>query len=1263
MENLFNDEIDAAAKTFAGGGEMDERIRTFDSGHKQAELDKKFLFEIAEKIRRAENAEDVLFAVACAVGEHLQVRRCLFNEIDLEQDRETVHRDYCRGVESVAGVHRISDYSPVTSADMKAGKTVVNRDSQTDSRTAEFYEQTYAPVGERAYVAVPLMRENRWVASLWVSDDAPRNWSDAEINLLETIGERAWLAVEKLLNEVALRESEERFSKAFDTTPHLITITKLEGGQYLSVNDLVVRATGYTRSEMIGRTADELNIFAEPKGRAKLLDAFQNGVVRDLEIKLRTKNGEIRLLKLSADVINIQDEKCILTTSIDITESKRAEQSLVEQQRLAVLNSDVSLALIQNHSLTEILNSCAETLVKHLDAAFARIWTLNEKENVLELQASAGIYTHLDGEHSRVPVGKYKIGLIAAERKPHLTNSVIGDSRVSNQEWAEREGMVAFAGYPLIVGERLVGVAAVFARHPLGEATLESLASAANTIALGIERNRAEEKIRQSEESYRILAETASDAIIRIDASSTIEFVNTAAERIFGYAPEEMVGQSLTMLMPEEMRQKHRAGFGRYLKTGKRNLNWESIEVPARHKDGHHFPLEISFGEYHHDGKRFFIGIARDITERRQAEKLLRESEERFAKAFNSSPLSITITSLKTGKLIEVNETFVDITGYSREDAIGQTTAELGLWQPSERDAELAVIASEGQISNSEYRFRMKDGSEIVGLLSAELLEIGGEPCALTVIQDITTRKRAEELIRESEEKFRNLANSISQFAWMTDASGFIFWYNNRWFEYTGTTLEEMQGWGWQEVHHPEEVERVTEKFKQHIASGEIWEDTFPLRSKTGEFRWFLSRALPIRDENGNIVRWFGTNTDIEEVRQARLQAETANRLKDEFLATVSHELRTPLNAILGWSSMLQSDKTNDETKARANEIIYRNAKSQAQLIEDLLDVSRIITGKLKLEPHRVEFVSVIKSAVDTIRPAVDAKSIELETNIDGESCVIGGDTQRLQQIVWNLISNAVKFTPEGGKVAIKLENKDTRARLTVSDTGKGIEAEFLPFIFERFRQEDASSTRRHGGLGLGLAIVRHLVELHGGTIAATSAGENLGSIFTVELPLTSAGDKLPDGEARNLRESLSDGFSGANQTKKQMSGVCVLLVDDELDTLLMLDTALTAEGADVRVASSAADAFEILQNWKPDVIISDIAMPIEDGYSLIKKVRELVPGEGGLTPAIAMTAYVRLEDRMRVLASGFQMYVPKPAEPAEIMKAINSLVEKSIVM
>ncbi len=380
------------------------------------------------------------------------------------------------------------------------------------------------------------------------------------------------------------------------------------------------------------------------------------------------------------------------------------------------------------------------------------------------------------------------------------------------------------------------------------------------------ERNETLTALRESEESYRILTETASDAIIRIDAGSIIQFVNAAATRIFGYCEAEMTGQSLMMLMPEAMREQHRKGFERYLTSGERKLNWASIEVSARHKDGREFPLEISFGEYVQNRTRFFIGVARDITQRKQTERQIRDSEERFAKAFNSSPLALTISSLETGKIIEINQTFENVSGFTRDEAIGKTTIELGLWANAEdREREIETVKKTGEIRNVEYRFRVKDGREVIGLLSAESIEVGGEPCALTVIQDITERSHAEKKLRESEERFRDLADNISQLAWMMDADGWIFWYNQRWYDYTGTTLEEMQGWGWQAVHHPDHVGRVTEYFKKFIASGEEWEDTFPLRGKDGEYRWFLSRAMPIRDDDGKIVRWFGTNTDITE--------------------------------------------------------------------------------------------------------------------------------------------------------------------------------------------------------------------------------------------------------------------------------------------------------------------------------------------------------------------------------------------------------------
>ncbi len=669
------------------------------------------------------------------------------------------------------------------------------------------------------------------------------------------------------------------------------------------------------------------------------------------------------------------------------------------------------------------------------------------------------------------------------------------------------------------------------------------------------------------------------------------------------------------------------------------------------------------------------IELVREVTsrlfprlERARAEEALLKSETEFRQLANAVPQIVWVADAG-GKIEYINEQWTEFSGLTLEETdTPEILAEI--IHPDDRKAvfdEWAQAFASGKPYQLEARMRHHKTGEYCWFLmrSEPSRDAGGAILKwFGTSTDITSHKEAELRLRESEEQLRALADSIPQLAWMAEPDGFIFWYNRRWYDYTGTTAEEMTGWGWQSVHDAEMLPNVLEQWQASIQTGEPFEMEFPLRrGADGAFRWFLTRVVPLRDTGGRIARWFGTNTDIDELRQARVQAEAANRLKDEFLATVSHELRTPLNAILGWSEMLKSGKATGEIAERANETIYRNAKSQAQLIEDLLDVSRIITGKMKFETRPVNFAAVIHEAIDTLRPAAGAKAIELTETLDSEPCIVGGDAQRLQQIVWNLISNAVKFTTDGGNVEIALENNNSRARLTVTDSGKGIEAEFLPFIFERFRQEDASSTRRHGGLGLGLAIVRQLVELHGGTISAASAGENLGSTFSLELPLvlTSERQTTQKGEKAKIpHETIGDGFS-KNQITKKLTGVSVLLVDDELDTLEMLDAALTVEGAQVRVAISARDAFEILQDWQPDALVSDIAMPDEDGYSLIKKVRELAPEKGGLIPAIAMTAYVRVEDRMRVLASGFQMYVPKPAESAELINAITNLVGEAL--
>ena len=386
--------------------------------------------------------------------------------------------------------------------------------------------------------------------------------------------------------------------------------------------------------------------------------------------------------------------------------------------------------------------------------------------------------------------------------------------------------------------------------------------------------------------------------------------------------------------------------------------------------------------------------------------------------------------------------------------------------------------------------------------------------------------------------------------------------------------------------------------------------------------------------------------------KAAREEAEEANRLKDEFLATVSHELRTPLTAILGWSNMLLTGMLKADMHDRALETIHRNAQVQNQLISDLLDVSRIISGKLRLDLRTVELPPIIEAAVEATRPAAEGKGISLTTVLNPRAGPINGDADRLQQVIWNLLTNAIKFTPEGGQVIVKSDLVNARVEITVQDSGIGISREFLPHVFDRFRQGDAGTNRVHGGMGLGLSIVRQLVELHGGTARAESEGEGRGTTFIVSLPFIMQ-KASPDTEAR-IRPLASTHLE--LDCPPSLQGLRVLVVDDEADTREMLRAVLEHCQCDVLAAGSTTEALDAVVRFRPDVLISDLGMPEDDGYTFIAKVRALPPERGGQIPAAALTAYVRAEDRMMVLRSGFQLHVPKPVEPAELVTVVAHL-------
>lgn len=899
------------------------------------------------------------------------------------------------------------------------------------------------------------------------------------------------------------------------------------------------------------------------------------------------------------------------------------------------------------------------------------------------------------------------------------------------------------------------------------------------------ERKKVEAALQESEERFRELAENINAVFwIREEPESRVSYVSPAYEFLWGFNPQELYEnlQAWQNYIHPEDRDLIAQSFQEKAAKGEFDEEYRIIlpDGNIRWIRDRCFPLKDEAETIYR-----FTGIAEDITAKKQTLETLQQSEELKNRILESSSDCIKLIDLE-GKLVYMNAGGMCLMEIEQiEFFIGQKWA--CFWEEEKQPEIIEAIAKakSGNVGKFQgYCPTAKGTLKFWDVVVAPVMNATGEVVQiLATSRDITEQKQIEINLRESEERFRTLADNMSQFAWMTDASGWIFWYNQRWFEYTGTTLEQMQGWGWQALHHPDHLERVVKHFQHSLQIGEPWEDTFPLLGKDGKYRWFLSRAIPIRDQEGTIVRWFGTNTDIEALRQtefslresearyrtlvesipqlvwtasaegtildvnqrwydftgltleqvqdsgwevmiypedvsimtqnwakalesgiyyqaegrmrradgvyrwhlhqavpqkneqgqiikwfgsatdieaqkqleierdrvleleqtARMEAERANRIKDEFLAILSHELRSPLNPILGWVQLLKTQKFDQARTAQGLETIERNAKLQTQLIDDLLDVAKILRGKLSLNASPLNLSLVIEAALDTVKTAAIAKSITLNSDLPNIGQV-SADSTRLQQIIWNLLSNAIKFTPNGGRVKISLERVNKMAQITVSDTGKGINPHFLPHIFEYFRQEDASITRKHGGLGLGLAIVRHLVEAHGGTIAASSLGEGQGATFTVQLPLINV---EPETESVNQ-------FS---ENESDLSGIRILCVDDEPDTLELLGILLTHYGASVITLSSAAEVLPTIDSFQPDILVSDIGMPEVDGYSLLQKVRALPAEKGGQIPAIALTAFAGEIDQQKALRVGFQKHLAKPIEPNHLTQAVLELV------
>ncbi len=669
------------------------------------------------------------------------------------------------------------------------------------------------------------------------------------------------------------------------------------------------------------------------------------------------------------------------------------------------------------------------------------------------------------------------------------------------------------------------------------------------------------------------------------------------------------------------------------------------------------------------------IRRARDRAEHELAriQEALRESEAWLRLALTSADMGTWRANLGTG-LGTRDANLNRILGLGPVSSTQPIEDRFRLIHPEDRDAVIAAwqrAIDDSGVYQAEFRVLRDDGT--VGWLREQGRLIVGNDGASDFITGVTLDITANKQAEEARATLAAIVESSDDAIVSKDLNGVITSWNRGAEGLFGYTAEEAIGQSVSMLLPADRLDEEPEILKR-LRLGKRVEHYETIRRRKDGTRIDISLSVsPISDERGRVVGASKIARDISERKraeaelkalmireqEARTSAEVANRVKDEFLALVSHELRTPLNAIVGWTLLLKSGKLDQPEIERAIQIIDRNAKAQAMIIDELLDVSRIISGKLKIEMKAVDLPNVIEAAIDGVRPSADAKAIEIIYSLDSQAGPVTGDAVRLQQVIWNLLTNAIKFTPKGGRVVVGLKRSATHVQIIVTDNGEGIPPEFLSQIFERFQQVDSSSKRMHGGLGLGLSIVRTLVRMHGGSVQGESEGKGRGAKFTVSLPLMDGAP--PDGLDVDFESHApGDGKASGNLKTNVLSGLRVLAVDDQLDTRDLISLTLTRHGAEVRACRSVAETLRMIQDWKPEIIVSDIGIPGEGGYDLIRKIRALKLEDGGRIPAIALTGYAGADDERKARAAGYQVQLTKPIDLRALTSTIAELTGRT---
>jgi PAS domain S-box-containing protein len=763
------------------------------------------------------------------------------------------------------------------------------------------------------------------------------------------------------------------------------------------------------------------------------------------------------------------------------------------------------------------------------------------------------------------------------------------------------------------------------------------------------------EAVNDAQLSLATIVATFDDAIISRNLSGTITYWNRAAARIFGYTQTEAVGQSIQLITPPELYQEEE-DILRRIRAGTSVDHCETVRL---RKDGRRVDVSLTVSPVA-TPEGVMIGasiIARDSTERKQLER-----DARHLAAIVESSDDAIISKDLDGTIISWNRGAERIFGYTPDEVIGRS---IRLIVPPDRQGEedrvLATVRRNEVVDHFETLRIRKDGTIVpISLTVSPIRSAAGDIIgASKIARDLSRVQSAQ----RDALRLAAIVDSSDDAIISKDLNGVVMSWNSAAEAIFGFSASEMVG---QSIRRliADDRQQEEDEVLSGIRRGERVEhyETVRLRKDGAPIHVSLT-VSPIRSQDGTVIGASKIARDItdrkraEEERQLLLGiARDASRLRDEFLATLSHELRTPLNAIVGYIRMMQSGMITGEKQSRALDTVARNVTSLTQIVEDVLDVSRIISGKVRLDVQPVDLPVVIHEAVETVRPAADAKGIRVETIVDPHAAPVSGDPERFQQILWNLLSNAVKFTERGGRVQVRLERVNSHLEVTVSDTGVGIPAEFLPHVFERFRQADAGISRVRGGLGLGLAIARHLVELQGGRISVASDGPGKGSTFRIELPVRIVGPERSSDE----REHPQAPRASTHITVPQLQGIRILAVDDDRDALALVREILEATGATVVTADSGQRALEKMEQTPPDVLVADLGMPQMSGFELIDRVRRSKRREIREMPAAALTAYARSEDRAKALRGGFQLHLAKPVDPGELMAAMAALAKRS---